>query len=74
MSDTTPAELLSQSPNPRPMISAPPPERSWTHEQLGHLVREYNAMIHEIEKLSAHIVHLGGRPHDALAEPAQGGD
>lgn len=58
--------LLSQSPNPRPKISAPPPERAWTHEQRGFLVHEYNAMIDEIEHLSAHIVHLGGHPSNAL--------
>jgi hypothetical protein len=59
-------DLLSQSPNPRPKLAVPL-SRQLTEDQCNHLAGQYNAMVDEIEKLSAHIVKLGGKPSDALA-------
>jgi len=64
------AALLSQSPNPRPKITTAPDAMS----SYEHLAREYNAMVDEIEKLSAVLVSVGVDPHAALAwEPNPNG-
>lgn len=59
-----PVPASSVSPNPRPTIT---PSGGWSAEAVAFVAKEYNAMIHEIEALSAHILHLGGDPKNAVA-------
>jgi hypothetical protein len=61
-----PVPASSVSPTPRPTVTP----GDWSEDVIGFVAREYNAMVGEIEKLSAHILHLGGDPKDAVA-PAE---
>lgn len=60
------ASPLSASPNPRPTIFEG--AHDWSDDQLQYLVREYNAMVRELDVLAGHIVHLGGDPKQVLAQ------
>jgi hypothetical protein len=58
-----PVPASSVSPNPRPTITP----GAWAADAIAFVAKEYNAMIHEIEALSAHVLHLGGDPKQAVA-------
>jgi hypothetical protein len=59
-------DLFSASPNPRPTITPPESGYSWGVDKVQHLVCEYNAMIGELDKLSAVLVALGIDPREVL--------
>ena len=59
-------DLISQSPNPRPKIT-PLTGDPWSVSQCNGMIRSYNRMVDEIEKLSAWIVKHDGDPREALA-------
>lgn len=64
--EADPPAPLSQSPHPRPKITAPSSSHPWDPETVAYMVTEYNAMVAELEQLSGRIVAMGGDPRDAL--------
>lgn len=63
--------LISRSPNPRPKITSPGAE-GISAEAAQYFTREYNAMVDEIECLSAALVLAGVEPAAALARDGEG--